>query len=301
MTGRRLVATAIACVPLVGSAPMSAAPPEELSALLERADRYVLNYENRFAIIISDEHSVQVVRSGGLYSLGNDSPSISRTLDSEMLHLWIPEQHAWLSTRNVLKVDGQLAIGSRHRLEQLLASGAPVDVASLRRLRAESTRFNLGSIRQDFDDQMLPLHFLERGQQARFSFTAAADESIDHVVTHKVKFDERTRPTIIQERGVDRPSRGLLWIADDGAVWRTQLDGESAGTGGSGIERLDSSVTVQYRQDARLATLVPVRMRATYQAVSVGGDFIRSGERIECEATYSNFRRFETPARIVPK
>jgi len=40
---------------------------------------------------------------------------------------------------------------------------------------------------------------------------------------------------------------------------------------------------------------VPARMRETY----VDGAGRRDEEKIECTAKYSNFRRFETSARIV--
>jgi hypothetical protein len=48
-------------------------------------------------------------------------------------------------------------------------------------------------------------------------------------------------------------------------------------------------------RDAKLKMWVPARMRETY--VDRAGT--RNEERIECTATYSNFRRFETSARIV--
>ena len=269
-------------------------PADVLLVLLPRASAYVLQFENRFSVVISDEHYEQVARS---------AVSTHRTIDSEMLYIWIANDRAWLSVRNVVKVDGRPVAGSEQRLDRLLDSGAPVGIGHLRRLRDESARFNIGSIHRNFNDPLLPLRFLEPDGQARFSFSAVGDESIDHVVTHKVKFDERTRPTIIQDNGVDRPSNGVMWIADNGAVWRTELDVASDSRlttpSGSRVERLKGSIVVQYRQDAHLAMLVPTRMHETYRAMefpwSVGRD-----EDIKCEATYSNFRRFETSVRIVP-
>ena len=250
---------------------------DQLPDLLSRGSAYVLQFEQQFSVGLSDEHYVQAVKS--------PRPR-KRTLDSEMLYVWLAGDEAWLATRNVLKVDGKAVKGSQQRLDRLLDSGAPIDVAHLRRLRDESARFNIGTLHRNFNDPLFPLRFLEPDAQPRFSFSEAGDESLDHVATHKVRFEERTHPTIIQDRGADLLSSGLMWIADDGAVWRTQLDVESHGRGGPAF----GSIVVQYRRDARVAMLVPIQMNETYAA---------GFEEIECEATYSNFRHFETSARII--
>jgi hypothetical protein len=58
------------------------------------------------------------------------------------------------------------------------------------------------------------------------------------------------------------------------------------------------AVEVDYRRDAKLDLWVPGRMHEIYQR-SFESTIL---ERIDCVATYSNFRRFETSGRmIVPK
>jgi hypothetical protein len=54
---------------------------------------------------------------------------------------------------------------------------------------------------------------------------------------------------------------------------------------------------VSHRRDAKLGGWLPARMEETYSQTRTGGA-IR--EEIHCLATYSNYRRFETSARIVP-
>jgi hypothetical protein len=52
-------------------------------------------------------------------------------------------------------------------------------------------------------------------------------------------------------------------------------------------------VVTWYRPDQRLSMWVPSRMTESYDYTQ------RLSDAIECEATYSNFRRFETGGRLV--
>jgi hypothetical protein len=67
-------------------------------------------------------------------------------------------------------------------------------------------------------------------------------------------------------------------------------------------QRVDtySRVTTIYKHDDRLGLLLPAEMIDDYQGVSVnratGRDRIT---RINCRATYSDFKRFETSGRVV--
>ena len=50
------------------------------------------------------------------------------------------------------------------------------------------------------------------------------------------------------------------------------------------------TITVDYQLDPKLSMWVPVQMREHYT---------QGAEGIDCVATYANFRRFETSARII--
>src|SRR5262249_61550481 len=108
----------------------------------------------------------------------------------------------------------------------------------------------------------------------------------------RVNYEERTTPTVIQGDGADRISRGAVWIAEhDGAVLRTRLD-LMIPIGGS---IASASVDVAYERDRKLDIWVPARMRETYLETAAS----TVTERLGCEATYSNFGRFETSGRIL--
>jgi hypothetical protein len=295
--GGRLIAFAVALSGVaVGAASFRTAGPASLQAasldsLLSQASTYVLGFEERFAVVLSDEDYEQ--HSTGRYGRSRET---GRTLKSETIFLWLTEERAWLTARNVLSVDGRPVQNSRERLDRLLSGTGSIGIARLRALRDEGARFNLGSIQRNFNDPMLPLRFLEPATRPRFKFSLAGEEKVGGSPTSKVAFEEQARPTVIQENRIDRPSHGVIWIRPDGTVMRTRL--EVRGTDGP-RNVITASIVVDYNSDKKIGMMVPGAMHETYmQLVPAGAGGV--GERITCTATYSNFRRFETSARIVP-
>ena len=97
-------------------------------------------------------------------------------------------------------------------------------------------------------------------------------------------------------------STGTVWIGRaDGSVVRTSLTVRDAATNTTAV------LDVDYRLDAKLGLKVPVRMSETYEQQVILNVAPRGSpqnlsarrERIECVATYSNYRRFETSGRLV--
>jgi hypothetical protein len=119
--------------------------------------------------------------------------------------------------------------------------------------------------------------------RSRFSLSRMAGDTIDGRATWCLFFTERRRPTIIRDHnGKDRRARGSMWVdPSTGEVVKTTLqwDGEPEGF-----------ITVNYERDPNIGALVPVRMIEQYR---------RDEMVVEGEATYSNYRRFQTSARIV--
>jgi len=254
-----------------------------LAAVLAEAGAYATAYEERFSVLVGDEQYDQRAFS----RFAGSRPRI-RKITSEMMFLWLANEKAWLSVRNVLTVDGRVIKNSQERLDRLLKADAPVGVARLRKMRDEGARFNIGSIHRNFNDPMFPLRFVEPENQRRFRFTLAGEEEANGAVSSKILFEEQAHPTFIQDGRIDVASRGIVWVRADGAIVRTRLEVIDRVSG------INALIVVNYRRDARLEILVPGDMRELYR-VTQGGS-----ERVECEATYSNFRRFETSARIVP-
>jgi hypothetical protein len=278
-----VIGTALALT-LVSAQPLRAANPPALVQLLTRAGEYVRRFQQEFAAVVSDEDYRQQL-GGRMHS-----STVRRRTQSEMLFLWMPDEAAWLTVRNVLTVDGRPVPDSQNRLDDALRDTAAARLTRLRRLLGESARFNLGRIYRNFNYPTLVLLYLDPALQSRFAFTDAGHERVNGVETWKVEYAERERPTLIQEEGRDRVSRGAVWVSEaDGTIVRTRLDMTIP------LRETVVSVEVDYRRDPKLEMWVPGRMHETYlqsRATMVN-------ENIDCVAVYSNFRRFETSGRVI--
>jgi hypothetical protein len=271
-------------------------PPAEI---LARVGDYVRRFETDFAIIISDERYDQ---RDVVFADGRMRSRMERAIRSETLLAWVPEQQSWLTARNVLSVDGAAVTDSKVRLDAALAENTPDTRARLRRLRDEGARFNVGRIYRNFNDPTLVMQYLDPAYQPRFAFTVLGADRIGGVEAWKIAFAERSRPTLIQTPTVDLLSTGTIWVGRaDGSVVRTMLTVMDA------LSNTTAQIDVDYRLDSKLGIRVPARMSESYEQqalenVAPAGApqrLITRRERIECVATYSNYRRFETSGRLV--
>ena len=281
-TSRRIVGLALITLGLLPARPAEKPP---LADLLTRAGAHVRRFEQDFELVISDEDYRQ--RAGGRIYL---NPRERRTR-SEMLFMWLPDESTWLVVRNVLTVDGRPVPDSQNRLADRLGDTSAGRATRLRRLLDEGARFNLGRIFRNINYPTLALVYLDPAMQRRFVFALADRERISGIDVSKIQYEERERPTIIQEEGADRVSKGAVWIADDGVVVRTRLELTIP------LRETIVSVDVDYRRDGRLDMWVPARMHETYLQSRAG----MINENIDCVAVYTNFRRFETSGRLIVK
>jgi hypothetical protein len=277
-------ALALLTLTTVGAVPLRAADSQPLVRLLQDAGAYVRSFEDHFALVISDEDYRQ-------HATGQYYPAPrNRRTQSEMLFFWMPDAGTWLTVRNVQTADGRTVVDSQNRLQRVLGDNDAERLTRLRRLLDESARFNLGAIVRNFNYPTLVLSYLDPSVQSRFVFTVEGRERVNGVDAWKIAYEERARPTVIQQDGADRESRGAIWMTDrDGIVVRTRLELRLP------LRETISAIEVDYRRDAKLDMWVPARMHETYlhsRAMTIA-------ESIDCVATYSNFRRFETSGRIV--
>jgi hypothetical protein len=138
----------------------------------------------------------------------------------------------------------------------------------------------------------LPLEFLHRRNRPRFVARADGRETVRGIRTTRVIFDERVSPTIVRNRdtGGDLPSVVRAWIDPrNGRLMRAEVNTFTAAT----AKQLQTSIRVEFGENKAVGLLVPLEMRETFPA----GAPLR-GTSI---ASYANFRRFTTSARIVPQ
>jgi hypothetical protein len=127
--------------------------------------------------------------------------------------------------------------------------------------------------------------------QPRFAFKRKGESSIDGVTVWEVEFKEKSRPTLIRtSRGADVPSQGSIWVVpSDGTVVRTHLLVEGSTDSGS-------TVDVTYSRDERLGLWLPQVMKERHVANTLAGRRVTTV--LVATATYTDFKRFETSARV---
>jgi hypothetical protein len=86
--------------------------------------------------------------------------------------------------------------------------------------------------------------------------------------------------------GNDQPQRGRLWVdPNSGRVFKTETLIDTK----TGTLRGKVTLVVTYKESPKLSMLVPVEMREKYES---------ERDHVQCFATYSNFRRFETEVKL---
>jgi hypothetical protein len=168
------------------------------------------------------------------------------------------------------------------RLQRLLASGATGQAA---RITEQNARFNLGNdvLPRNVNVPTFALDLLQPRYRGRFSSRQAGTESVRGRSVSVLEFRERDRPTIVRTPdGRDQPSR-IEVLADPttGEIFRTTMS----------WEHVRGSIVVAYDRVPGIAVPVPISM---FERFTTTVD-----DEIEGDATYANYRRFETEGRVV--
>jgi hypothetical protein len=260
----------------------------EPDPVLHRATAYAAKFEETLASVIWSERYEQEQRtrlkfgaSGGRFS----TLTGKRTLESELLLLWLPRETTWIAVRDVIAVDGVRRSDEERRARAAL-NGSSVSVDHLRQLADENGRYNIGQIVRTFNEPTLALVFLDEHYRDRFAFQRGKEDTIDRRRGVTYEFTERSHPTVVQDHGRDVAARGTLWIdGATGQVLQTSMELSDAAA------ELKGRMTVRYGAHPKFDVLVPIEMRESYTSAA--------GEEITTVATYSDFRRFETAGRII--
>ena len=267
----RLGSLVVTCAVVGG---IEAGGQRSVPSLMSSVARYVENYEQQLGAIIGDEDCTQVVSN-------TQRMPRRRRLHSEFALIRLPtDDQQWIGIRDVLQVDGRPV---SNRAEQILALlklpfGAARD--QWQALEEESARYNIGAIRRTLNIPTFVLRFVRGDNQHRFQFDTPRLDGQQFVVEYR----ELGRPTFIRdERGDDEPSRGWIRVEPaSGAITATRLE--------VGLARTDvhARIDVHFGRDPKLQLWLPAEMRGHYSAPS--------GERVEDNARYRNFKRFEVEA-----
>ena len=238
--------------------------------VVRRLSAYLDAYDQRLAAVVAEEQYRQTI-----------GPR-ERHLRSDYALTRAADKEAWVGYRDTFEVDGKPIRDREDRLIHLLTGGT---TAAAARIAEESSRFNLGNtlVTRNINVPTLVLEMLHPRHQWRFRLSKSGEAEIAGTRTWRLDYKERERPTFIRNsNGRDRPTHGSMWVdPTTGEVWQTRLtwDSEPRGT-----------ITVTYGHVANIDALVPLTMTERYDTkdTTITGD-----------ASYSNYRQFQTAARLL--
>jgi len=256
----------------------------DVDAVLDRLDDYLEKYENELGSLIADEDFRQEIPA----LPGNGSRPQQRRVESEVAFLRLPGGAEWYGFRRATLVDGK-PVGDLHQsLANLLSIGSSDTLAQAQLLVAQSSEHNLG-LPRTINMPTLPLELLSGRYRHRFEITHAGSGKVRGRPVNLVDFSELGSASIIYTGGYEMQSRMRAWIdSGTGAVWRAEVVMRGLDKG-----RKASKIRVEFALEPKLQIIVPVEMREDFGVANIG----IGGTGV---AKYSNYRRFQTSARIVP-
>ena len=260
----------------------SGAQESTLENVLSLAAEYVDQYQRDLGVVIAEEHYLQVTDGVN-----------NRRLVSDLFVFSMPgEQEPWLAFRDVISVNGTPVEDRQQRLEDVFRESPIITGPVRRRLIMESARYNIGGISRNMNVPTMALQLLAGSDQHRFLFKKKRDRKIDEISVWEVEFEEHTAPALIKNgRGANLFSYGTVWIEPTtGRVIQTDFRAKDE------VAELEIQMRVKYQVDEHLGILVPETMTERYKVrlrPLTLSPFARRNLEVNCEAKYSNFRRFE--------
>jgi hypothetical protein len=245
-------------------------------SIRDRVAAYIHDYQRALRFVVADEVYTQVVRDAS----GKDTAA--RVMRGEVFLAHLPADRAWMAVHDVREVDGR-AVDGAEDLAGLLRSGNVTPVA--RRLAARNAAFNLGSIARNFNEPTLPLALFDATRLPNLAVDVR--RMGDSTATVVLAYRERGRPTLVRSRAGSAARASGAFVVDEqtGRIART--------TFALDVDGIRAVLDTTYAFDARLALWVPDVFRERYEGRVAG-----RAEVVECEARYSNYRRFEVVGRI---
>lgn len=197
--------------------------------------------------------------------------------------------------RDVYQVDGRDLPDRKDRLAALFVNPPRDARAQAERIYEESTRYNIGQVERTINAPTQALEFLRTSNHPRSSFRLGGRTTIAKQGVIELRFQETGQPRIIVTSD-DAPASGRAWVVPEtGAIVRTQISLATA--------RGTVDISVFYTREERLSLWVPSRMVESYVHPPLTGGSVLSGDssgvRVEGEATYGDFRRFNVDTRTM--
>lgn len=271
---------------LVAEAGLRAQEPDadrlSLDLLLGRSGRYVSDFTEKFSNVVSEERYIQdsSVPMQSAAVIGRPGTGArSRVLKSDFLLVSVSSAQNLVPFRDVFEVDGQRIRDRDSRLARLFLKPSESSSEQINRIRDESARYNLGSMRRTINNPVLGIVILQADFQPRFHYSLGKMDPKVGPGVWIIGYKEEARPSFIRGRSdLDLFAHGRLWVeAETGRIMRTEILLEQP--------TLRARITTLFRFDDRFGIAVPYEMEEEYR--------FDSGIRLTAVATYDRFRRFD--------
>jgi hypothetical protein len=302
VTRRKFLQAAGAAMVALGVSPPKAAVRPNARALTVRASEYVAWYDEAMTAIVAEERYVQ-------RRTQPDDERLTRELISEIGWIRLPGLDDAIAVREVMQVDGQ-PTAQRGRLRRLLEGPDTQNRLSVTAILDESATHNVASGTLNINFPTFPLTYLRERfvDGSRWQLREADGGS------RLIEFRERRRLTVVRTpAGEHLRAQGQYWFDEaTGRVERCEVRVEGVhrtaalperspgvttlppAPGSSGSARASYNTAVTFQHDARLDLWVPTQMSDGFERRDG-----RITERVTGDATYSNYRRFQTSGRLV--
>jgi hypothetical protein len=255
------------------SVSVSAQTPK-LDDVVDRIARYVAGYGERLSNVVAEEAYRQYI------PVGVFPPNNERRLRSD--YVLTRASGSWVGYRDTFEVDGHPVRDHDARLQQLIGSGAFAQAALI---AEQNSRFNLANdaLPRNVNVPTFAFDLLSDRYRSRFSPQRTGIDVVDGRLAWVLEFRERDRPTIVRNsNGRDQPSRlRILADPETGEILQTTVT----------WDQVRGSIIVKYGRVPTIDVRVPLTMSDRFtmpSAIEVIGD-----------ATYTNYRQFQTGGRLI--
>jgi hypothetical protein len=276
---------------LLATRPISGQPDASDGRVLNLMHSYLRAYESDLSSVIADESFDQRFVSVRTRNVGKGTEArVRRTIESEVSFLRLPGNHEWLGFRDVRKVNGRPLRSPGLSVAELLQRGGDV-LEQARVIATSGAEHNLG-LPRTINVPTAVLEVLYPTHRARFRYTVAGAERVRGAEAAVLQFEETVRPTVVrQPNGGNIVSSGRAWVENGtGRILRVEWFYDSEPRDPALAVR--PKLIVDFELNKALGFLVPTRMEEVFGVPYGTGDGV---------ATYKNFRRFGTGARVVPQ
>ena len=282
---------------LVASAKAAPSPVDpSLAPVLERAGRYVTDYQESFRNIVAEETYTQNARmpettrmmlSADGYRSVTQAGYQERKTRADLVFVRLAGDIPWGLFRDVFELNGEKVRDRDERLARLFQQPSPTALEQANRILAESARYNIGGAARTTNVPTLPLAFLLPRNQHRFSFRSGERRRFGDTEGLEVRFEETARPTLVKDlRGGDLPARGRFWIDPSrGAVMRSEVVFRFE------PDLAEGAMETEYRPQPRLGIWVPFEMKERYHDLYGAARPVFHAP-VRARARYTNLRQF---------